>query len=109
MYKSDYSEDSLLEIFKGQDAVVSAIAGAAIGDQKKIIDIAEKAGVKRFLPSEYGCNTQNQETLKMVPVLKGKFDVVQYLKEKANSNENFSWTAVITGPFLDMVRFACPE
>ena len=47
---SDYTYDSLINVFTGQDALVSAVAvGPAIVAQKTMIDTAVVAGVKRFI------------------------------------------------------------
>lgn len=52
----DYdSVDSLAAALAGADAVVSAVnAAAAYQPQLNLLEAAKKAGVKRFLPSEYG-------------------------------------------------------
>jgi hypothetical protein len=50
-------------VFKGQDAVVSAIATASASLQKKLIDAAIKAGVQRFVPSEFGSDTRNEKAM----------------------------------------------
>ena len=42
----------------GVDAVVSVLGAPALTTQKAFIDAAAEAGVKRFLPSEFGCDTQ---------------------------------------------------
>jgi hypothetical protein len=42
----------------GIDAVVSLVGAAALTQQKGAIDAAVEAGVKRFIPSEFGCDTQ---------------------------------------------------
>src|SRR5579859_1666927 len=42
----------------GIDAVVSLVGAAALTQQKGFIDAAVAAGVNRFLPSEFGCDTQ---------------------------------------------------
>lgn len=55
--KTDFSMNSLTEIFKGQDAVVSMLPITALGDQGTIIEAAIAAGVKRFIPSEYGSDS----------------------------------------------------
>ncbi|BGP41696.1 hypothetical protein JCM10449v2_005687 [Rhodotorula kratochvilovae] len=44
----------LAEKLRGVDAVVSALNGPGIDAQYKILDAAAEAGVKRFVPSEYG-------------------------------------------------------
>ena len=56
----DYPEFQLLSAFKGQDAIVVAISRASAHKQKDFIDAAVKAGVKRFVPSEFGGDTANQ-------------------------------------------------
>jgi len=98
VFTSDYSESSLEEAFKGQDAIVSAIAGSALGDQKKLIDAAVKAGVKRFIPSEFGGNTANKTAVELVPVFSRKVEIVEYLKSQESK---LTWTGIVTGPFFD--------
>jgi hypothetical protein len=97
--RADYdSLDSLTSAFKSQDAVLSIVGGSALGDQNKLIDAAIAAGVKRFLPSEYGSNTIDERARKIVPVFEAKFGTVNYLKTK---EKEISWTSIVTGPFFD--------
>jgi putative NADH-flavin reductase len=99
--RADYSSvESLTEAFKGQDAVLSIVGGGALGDQDKLIDAAIAAGVKRFLPSEYGSNTLDERLRKLVPPFNAKKATVDNLKSK---EDKISWTSVITGPFFDWV------
>ncbi|KAF2257081.1 isoflavone reductase family protein-like protein CipA [Trematosphaeria pertusa] len=96
---ADYSShDSLKSAFKGQDAVLSLVGSMALADQQKLIDAAIAAGVKRFLPSEYGSDTANPKVLELVPVFQAKVGTVKYLQSKEGE---ISWTSVITGPFFD--------
>ena len=92
------SIDSLKQAFQGQDAVISLVGGGAVGDQNKLIDAAIAAGVKRFLPSEFGSNTPNPKIRAVVPAFEAKFGTVNYLKSKEDA---ISWTSVVTGPFFD--------
>ncbi|GIJ92658.1 hypothetical protein Asppvi_001936 [Aspergillus pseudoviridinutans] len=55
--KSDFKLGSLTEAFKGQDAVISMLPITALGDQGVVIEAAIAAGVKRFIPSEYGSDS----------------------------------------------------
>ncbi|KAF2848805.1 isoflavone reductase family protein-like protein CipA [Plenodomus tracheiphilus IPT5] len=97
--RADYeSVSSLKEAFQGQDAVVSLVAGEALGDQNKLIDAAIEAGVQRFIPSEFGSNTQDKRTREIVPIFEAKLGTVNYLKERENK---ISWTSVVNGPFFD--------
>ena len=57
--KNEFSESALVSAFRGQDAVVSNVGAAAFLDQKKMIDAAIEAGVKRFIPSEFSVDTMS--------------------------------------------------
>jgi uncharacterized protein YbjT (DUF2867 family) len=105
--KTDYSAGSLANAFKGQDAVVSIVGNAGFAGQTAIIDAAVAAGVKRFIPSEFGSDTANDKVRAIVPIFNGKKQVVDYLKTKESGD--FSWTALITGPFLDWVGMASDD
>ncbi|KKZ68496.1 hypothetical protein EMCG_05855 [[Emmonsia] crescens] len=96
--KSDFSAHSLTEIFKDQDAVISIVGPSAFAEQKKIVDAAIAAGVKIFIPSEYGNDTKNPKVLEIAPLLAGKRALVEYLESQ---QDKITWTALITGPFAD--------
>ena len=96
----DYdSLESLREAFKGQHAVVSCITTFEVSQQQKVINAAVAAGVKRFLPSEYGMDTSNPKGPEILPVLHLKRSQLEYLQSK--ENEGLSWTALIVGLFFD--------
>ena len=97
--KTDYSHDSLLKAFTGQDAVVSTIATFSTQEQIKIVDAAIAAKVRRFLPSEFGVDTSYPEIVEALSPAKPKHDTIQYLKSKESTG--LSWTAVIVGGFFD--------
>ncbi|GJC85352.1 isoflavone reductase IRL [Colletotrichum liriopes] len=84
--KSDYSPESLARELEGQDAVVSMLPIMALEEQKKIAEAAIKAGVKRFIPSEYGSDSSPKK---------------DHLDWLATKEDQISWTAIITGPFFD--------
>ncbi|PYH87322.1 NAD(P)-binding protein [Aspergillus uvarum CBS 121591] len=100
--KSDFSQPSLQEAFRGQDAVVSAVSsiipGDALAQQKSFIDAALAAGVKIFIPSEYGVDTGEIPSPDFIPFLVDKRHAVDYLKQH---QERMSWTAVISGGMFD--------
>lgn len=95
---SDYTSESLTEAFRDQDAIVSTVGTYSTTEQLRIIDCAVNAGVKRFLPSEFGIDTSDPRIVDVLPPAKMKYDTVQYLKTK---QEKLSWTAVIVGGFFD--------
>jgi hypothetical protein len=61
--KTDFSADSLADLFRGQDAVVSAIPSQVGKEQIKFIDAALEAGVKRFITSDVRHQPRSEEPL----------------------------------------------
>lgn len=97
----DYaSVESLKAALAGQDAVVSTFGTMAIGDQRPLIDAALAVGVKRFIPSEFGCNTRKASGV-LGAVLTAKVKTVDYLDELAKANSGFTWTGLSIGWFFD--------
>ncbi|KAK0756016.1 hypothetical protein N5P37_011389 [Trichoderma harzianum] len=99
VYKTDYSESSLISALEGYDAVVSTISGSGLKEQQKIIDAAILAGVKRFIPSEYGIDVCHPKAMEIVPFFSQKQQINAYLRSK--ESQGITWTSVATGPFLD--------
>ncbi|KAK6506562.1 hypothetical protein TWF506_011467 [Arthrobotrys conoides] len=99
VFETDYSPSSLEAAFNGQDAVVSIVAGAALGEQKKLIDAAVASGVKRFIPSEFGSNTDNKEAQELVPIFSRKVEIKNYLESQTGGG--LTWTGIVTGPVFD--------
>lgn len=96
----DYSSlDSLTSALRGQDALVSTLGSAVIDQQLLLVEAAGKAGIKRFLPSEFGSNTPLSKT-GALPAFQPKIAVQDALKKQASST-GMSYTLVCTGPFLD--------
>lgn len=92
--------DSLVAALKGQDAVVSTLNDAFLPVQLKLIEAAVQAGVKRYIPSEFGCDTTIPKTAALPVFSGGKIAVQKVLKEKAAAG-SLSYTLVVNGPFLD--------
>ena len=80
--RSDYSFSSLVDVFEGQDAVVSAIATLDVTQQHAIVDAAAAAGVKRFLPSEFGGDTSAEDVGDIAAFAKGKQELVEHVRSK---------------------------
>ncbi|OAX76976.1 hypothetical protein ACJ72_08730 [Emergomyces africanus] len=96
--KTDFTHGSLVQALKGQDVVVSAIAGSAIMEQIKIIDAAIEVGVQRFIPSQYGGETRNKVTQSRVSFFALKNQVYEYLRER---QDKIAWTSFLSGPLLE--------
>lgn len=96
----DYNSlDSLTSALTGQDAVVSTFASEALGGQNTLIDAAAAAGVKRFLPSEFGSNLDNPKA-RQLPVFGFKVQTQEYLIAKAKET-GITYTFVYNSAFLD--------
>jgi hypothetical protein len=91
----------LTAALKGIDGIVSTVAAAAIESQTILIDAAIAAGVKRFIPSEFGSCTTNPK-LETMPTYTGFFKIRQYLQEKADVGK-LSWTVLACGAFVEFV------
>ncbi len=97
----DYPKDQVLAAFQGKDAVVCALNLTQIMKQISLIDVAVQAGVKWFIPTEYGGN--KEATDKVGEPLPISHEAKKLVHEHLMSVESkgLSWTAVATGPFID--------
>jgi hypothetical protein len=98
---TDYSPTSLALAFSGQDAVLSLLSLSAISQQYTLVEAAVKAGVKRFLPSEFGTDNSSASVLAIVPPFRVRTELIDTLKAKQAAGSPIEWTAVVTGMFLD--------
>ena len=69
-----------------------------------IIDAAIRAGVQRFIPAEFGSNTEDPAVVERLPMFKSKLAVLDHLKMVSATNTNFSYTAICNGAFFDWVN-----
>jgi hypothetical protein len=88
------------------DALIITIAGSHVESQKKLIDAAFKAGVKRLMPAEFGsCDSADDKTNEVLPLMKGKKDVRDYLlslqDKERYGGASMTWTSLVTGHFFD--------
>jgi uncharacterized protein YbjT (DUF2867 family) len=98
---ADFSSvESLTTALKGQDAVVSTVGTPGVAGQSIIIEATVAAGVKRFLPSDYGLDLANSKT-GALPVYRAKTAIHQKLREATAANPSFTYTMVCNGVFLD--------
>ena len=66
---------------------------------KSLIDACVKAGVKRFIPGEFGSNSVPETARIAVPWFENKLNIVSHLKSK--EGDGLTWTSVICGAFFD--------
>lgn len=77
------------------------MGAAGIVGQKTVIDAAILAGVKRFIPSDYGSVSADPKA-RNVTAFQPFVHIQDYLKEKAAAGE-IEYTILSTGPFLDFI------
>ena len=99
--KTDFSVTDLELILKGQDVVISALGAAGFQEQRKIVDAAISAGVKRFIPSEFSASSEDEAVLTLLPLFQEKKNLIDYLRSKESSG--MSWTGIATGLLFDWV------
>ncbi|KAM0519026.1 hypothetical protein ACHAPE_004018 [Trichoderma viride] len=98
----DYSSlSSLAEAMKGKDVVICTITSTAISEQKVIIDAAVQAGVKRFIPADFGA-LSTDPSAKDLPIHIPTTQIRQYLAEKAEDGQ-IEYTVFSNGLFLELI------
>ena len=97
--RADYSKrDQLEAAMQGQDIVICMVAIFATGGQQILVDAAIAAGVKIYLPSEFGPPSRDEKFAALHPALPPKAATVDYLQSKESQ---ISWSAIVTGAFFD--------
>ncbi|KAJ7225988.1 NAD(P)-binding protein [Mycena pura] len=95
--KVDYTDVSAVaDVFKEHkvDVVLSTLGTLAAAAQKPLVDAAKQAGVKLFVPSEYGVPTDGQTE----GVLADKNKIAEHLKSVGIPS-----TRIFTGNFIEYI------
>ncbi|KAI9705602.1 MAG: hypothetical protein M1836_006358 [Candelina mexicana] len=95
----EYTLSSLTPALEGIDAVVSTLGPTGGQQQRVLLDAAIAAGVKRFIPSSFGCDLENPKA-KTLPVFKDKVEFEGLLEEKAKEGK-IEYTVLYNSAFLD--------
>lgn len=99
-----FPAEELIPALQGQDAVITTVSGINSKLQIQIADAAVQAGVKRFIPADFGSFDSSSElSLKMMPQYVAKGDVRRHLETLAERDDTatFSWTSLVCGHFFD--------
>lgn len=87
------SLDALTEALRGQDAVISTIGKADSGEvQQNLVDAASAAGVKHFIPSEFGADLKNTKVAAF-PIYQPKVILETHL-EKVSAQSGLAYTYI---------------
>lgn len=96
-----YPKSEILDIFKGQDAVVLSLNYAAeFQHHSMLVDASVEAGVKRLIPSIWGGRLDIPEVREIFPLAASKAQLLEHVKSK--SSPGWSYTAVACGLFMDL-------
>lgn len=102
-----FPPEELIPALQGQDAVITTVSGINSKLQIQVADAAFQAGVKRFIPADFGSFDSSSElSLKMMPQYVAKGDVRRHLEKLAAERDSpataaFSWTSLVCGHFFD--------
>ncbi len=105
----DLNVSTIAQEFRSKqiDALIIAIAGSRVEQQRKLIDAAFQGGVKRVMPADFGsCDSADEKTNEILPLMKGKKGIRDYLvelqeKERDGDRGKLTWTSLINAHFFD--------
>jgi hypothetical protein len=99
---SDFTPKSLQDAFTGYDIAICTVAGGDFEFQVRIVDALLAAGVKKFIPHEFGHNTLNPGIRARIPAYAGRAKVLEHLQNNiSKASPDFDWVGIATGYTLD--------
>ena len=91
----DYSNnESIKKVLTGVDVVICTLPGAALDLQPGIAEAAKEAGVKLFVPSEFGGQTEG--------ATEGLYGAKARIQERLKAI-SIPYALFYTGPFADFI------
>ncbi|OTA92273.1 hypothetical protein M434DRAFT_396516 [Hypoxylon sp. CO27-5] len=103
--QTTYEDKSeLVRLFKGIETVLSLFPvhlDAGNATQKRLIDAAIEAGVKRFAPSEWATGVKLESALEFIPWYAGKVEVAHYLESLNKEKKVIEYSRFQVGAFMN--------
>ncbi|KAL9622250.1 MAG: hypothetical protein Q9160_003433 [Pyrenula sp. 1 TL-2023] len=97
----DPSLSELVSLLQGQDALITTFAGSNSALQIRLADAAAQAGVKRFIPADFGsCDSRNPRARELLSLYREKTAVREHL-ERLAAEGKLTWTSIVCGHFFD--------
>ncbi|KAH8175153.1 nmrA-like family protein [Sarocladium implicatum] len=98
--------EELTEALRGQDVVIASFPLSDVNQHLRLVEAAFRAGVKRFVPADFGsCDASSPWAQESLELYRKKAMVREKLEKLAASSADeggaFSWTAIICGHFFD--------
>ena len=108
-----YTSSSLAPVLQGQDAVINLSPPYDLAQHELVIEESIKAGVKRYIPPDFGARSDVQAVLDVLPLIEGKKGVRDVLARKVegqagSTGGGMSWTSVLPGGFIDWFVMSAP-
>ncbi|KAF2759092.1 NmrA-like family protein [Pseudovirgaria hyperparasitica] len=95
----DLPMGELIDALHGHDALLCTFGGTLVEMQIKLADACIAAGVRTFIPADFGsCDSSSPRALELVPLYVGKTKVRDYLRSQ---EDKLSWTSLVCGHFFD--------
>lgn len=96
------TEDQLASALAGQDALVVTMPASRVEDSARLANACVKAGVKRFIPADFGSvDSTDLRCVELVPLYEQKTKSREYAQQLAEQHPFFSWTSLVCGHFFD--------
>ncbi|EFQ34744.1 NmrA-like family protein [Colletotrichum graminicola] len=94
-----YPTEELVQAFADQDVIVNCMTSLSVADQFRMIDAAITAGVRRYVPSEYGLNNMRPDAQALNAVFHDKGKVQEYLRSKGDQGV-LEWMSISCGMWM---------
>lgn len=94
--QTDFSESELAKHLNGVDTIICALTGSDIHLSGPLVDAASAAGIKLFIPSEYGLDTSNSKIRDLLPPYRTRFEIQEKLRASG-----MNWKAIYSGIGLE--------
>lgn len=99
---ASWTVGELQRALQGQDAVIACFPLKNLDDHIQLVEAAAAAGVKRFIPADFGSvDSRSQRARDLVPLFDRKVKVRERLEKLAAETPGFTWTSIVGGHFFD--------
>ncbi|KAK0610842.1 hypothetical protein B0T14DRAFT_439961 [Immersiella caudata] len=94
--------EALTAALANHDAVITAFPLRDVTTHLRITSAAFAAGVKRFIPADFGSvDSRSAYARELVPLFDKKTQVRELLQSLSSQRPDFGWTSLVVGHFFD--------
>jgi hypothetical protein len=94
--KTAFCDTELKNAFEDKDVIICCLSGSDLHLSAALINNAKHAGIKMFIPSEYGLDTSNPNIRSLLPPYQIRFEIQEKLRKSG-----LSWKAIYSGIILE--------